>query len=248
MAGSSRHNAVSDRVISLGDGLAAIPEPLLLAHARGQVLFIAGASISQPAGLPDFRGLVLRVYEQLDLAEHDVLFSIPLSNPPTAHNQLKIVNQWDFDRSGLTAQQAAEVKRFIERDYDVVLGMLERRMERQSYGKNLLRRTVASILRGPSQPDLIHRALMRLADRGGAVAIATTNFDLLLEEAARQTHLSVQTYTLGGIPRSGHREDFSGVFHIHGALDPDPARTSDLILTESPNGIVSYLGNGSETT
>ena len=52
-----RNSAISDRVIPLGSGLAAIPERLLLAHARGEVLFIAGAGISQPANLPDFRGL-----------------------------------------------------------------------------------------------------------------------------------------------------------------------------------------------
>lgn len=64
---SIRNSATSDRVIPLGSGLAAIPERLLLAHARGEVLFIAGAGISQPATLPDFRGLVLRVYAQLDI-------------------------------------------------------------------------------------------------------------------------------------------------------------------------------------
>jgi hypothetical protein len=52
---------IKERVISLGGGLAAIPERLLLAHARGEVLFIAGAGISRPANLPDFRELVLQV-------------------------------------------------------------------------------------------------------------------------------------------------------------------------------------------
>jgi NAD-dependent SIR2 family protein deacetylase len=60
-------------VIPLGSGLAAIPERLLLAHARGEVLFIAGAGISRPASLPDFRGLVLKVYAQLDAAVHAVI-------------------------------------------------------------------------------------------------------------------------------------------------------------------------------
>ena len=50
-----RRTPVSDRVISLGSGLAAIPERLLLAHARGEVLFIAGAGISKPAGLGNLR-------------------------------------------------------------------------------------------------------------------------------------------------------------------------------------------------
>lgn len=227
MERSIRNSATSDRVIPLGSGLAAIPERLLLAHARGEVLFIAGAGISLPASLPDFRGLVLRVYGQLDAAVHAVISTIP----PTAHNQ------WSADLSGLTDQQGAEVKRFINGDHDVVLGMLERRMDGQSHGKSRVRQAVASELRAPGvKPAPIHRALMCLADRGGAVTIVTTNFELLLEDSAKRSRLVVQTYALGGIPRPGHSNDFAGVLHIHGALDRDPARTSDLILTDQDFG------------
>ena len=221
------NNAVSDRVISLGAGLAAIPERLLLAHARGEVLFIAGAGISQPANLPDFRGLVLRVYEQLDATVHAVISGIPRD----------ACNQWSADISSLTNQQAAEVRRFIGGDYDVVLGMLERRMDGQSHGKSRVRQAVASELRAPGvHPAPIHRALMRLADRGGTVTIVTTNFELLLEDAAKKVRPVVQTYALGGIPRPGRSDDFSGVLHIHGALDRDPARTSDLIVSDQDFG------------
>ena len=170
-------NAASDRVISLGPDLAAIPERLLLAHARGKVLFIAGAGISQSANLPDFRELVLRVYARLDAAVHALIVSIPPAG---------------CDLSSLTNQQAAEVKRFIQRDYDVVLGMLERRIDGHSNSKSQVRHVVASELRTPGvQSAPIHKALMRLADRGGAVTIATTNFDLLLEDAAKRTRPAV---------------------------------------------------------
>ncbi len=224
---SIRDSAISERVIPLGPGLAAIPERLLLAHARGEVLFIAGAGISQPANMPDFRGLVLRVYAQLDRAVHAVMSGIP----PTAHNQ------WNTDLSGLTDQQAAEVKRFINGDYDVVLGMLERRMDGQSHGKSCVRKAVASELRTPRvKPAPIHRALMRLADRGDAVTIVTTNFDLLLEDAAKGLRQSIQTYALGGIPRPGRSDSFAGILHIHGALDRDPDRAADLILTDQDFG------------
>ncbi len=225
---SVRNNATIDRVIPLGAGLAAIPERLLLAHARGEVLFIVGAGISQPAGLPDFRALVLRVYAQLDTAVHAAISGIPCSG----------CNHLGTDLSGLTNQQTAEVRRFVRGDYDVVLGMLERRIDGQPHGKkSRVRQSVASELRTPDvQPAPIHRALMRLADRGGAVTIVTTNFDLLLEDAARRSRTAVQTYALGGIPRPGRSDDFTGVLHIHGALDRNPARTSDLIVTDQDFG------------
>jgi len=128
---------MSDRVIPLGSNLAAIPERLLLAHARGEVLFIAGAGISQPAGLPDFRGLVLQVYAQLDAAVNNVLNSNP-GTPATMP-----------DSSGLTYQQSAEVSRFTRGDYDVVLGMLERRMDGHPHGKSSVRQAVSNLLRKP---------------------------------------------------------------------------------------------------
>lgn len=224
---SDGESTTSDRVIPLGSGLAAIPERLLLAHSRGEVLFIAGAGISLPAGLPDFRGLVLRVYAKLDTAVYAVISSIP----PTAHNQ------WETDLSTLTYQQAAEVKRFVSGDYDVILGMLERRIDGKAHGKSRVRRIIASELRIPGiEPTRIHRALMRLADRGGAVTIVTTNFELLLEDAARRLRPPIQTYSLGGIPRPGRSDDFNGVLHIHGALDRDPNRTSDMIVSDQDFG------------
>ena len=185
---------ISDRVITLGSGAAAIPERLLLAHARGEVLFVAGAGISQPAGLPDFRGLVVKVYAQLDTAVHDVIYAIPRG----------ACNHWNADLTGLTNQQAAEVKKFVGGDYDVVLGMLERRMDGQSDGRSRVRQAVGGELRIFSpKPAPIHQALARLADRGGTVTIVTTNFDLLLEDAAKKLHPPIQTYALGGIPRPG---------------------------------------------
>ncbi len=226
---SIRNSASRERVVSLGPGTAAIPERLLLAHSRGEVLFVAGAGISQPAGLPSFRGLVLGVYEQLDSPVHSVFARIPLD----AHNQ------YETDLARLNSAQSAEVKRFINGDYDVVLGMLERRMEGQAHGNSRVRQVVAALLRNPDVSAApTHRALMRLADRGGALTIATTNFEFLLEDAGKSLRLTpaVQTYSLGGIPRPSRRQDFAGVLHIHGALDRNPARISDLILTDQDFG------------
>ena len=184
--------SAQDRVISLGNGSAAIPERLLLAHARGEVLFICGAGVSMPAELPDFRRLVIDVYQDLDPSVHAVISQVP---PGTC-------NQWEANTSNLNDPQRAEVKRFIIGDYDVVLGMLERRLDGQTRGDSRVRHAVTCRLRGAgNQPASIHRALMRLADRGGASTIVTTNFDLLLELAAKRRGSSIQTYSLGSIPR-----------------------------------------------
>lgn len=207
-------------MISLGPDLPAIPERLLLAHGRGEVLFIAGAGISQPAGLPDFRQLVLKVYEALDPAVHRVISGIKTKAAPV-----------------LTNQQAAEAQRFEKKDYDIVLGMLERRMDGDSHAKSTVRKAVAKELNLSSKiPALTHRSLISLADRGGTITIITTNFDLLLEKAAKRLKPKIETYALGGIPRPGFREDFSGILHIHGALEHNSSRTSDLILTDRDFG------------
>lgn len=218
---------MQDRAIELAPGHAAIPERLLLAHARGEVLFICGAGISRPANLPDFRQLVLDVYKNLDPPVYSILAALP----PEA------CNQWRANCCNLNAMQSAELKRFIARDYDVVLGMLERRLDGQTHGASRVRRTVVSILRsGAQDPAEIHKALIGLADRGGAKTIVTTNFDLLLQVAAHRLRSPLETYSLGGMPRPSRHAEFSGVLHIHGALDKNSARTSELVLSDQDFG------------
>ena len=217
----------NDRVIRLGEELPLIPERLLLAHARGEVLFICGAGISMPAGLPNFHKLVLCVYKALDPVVYLVIKDLPRD----------ACNKWEPDCSGLTQQQAAEVRRFVLGDYDVVLGMLERRLDDQTRPDSSVRHEVSRLLRmKANSPAPIHQALIRLADRGGATTIVTTNFDLLLESAAKRKRLPVQTYSLGSMPRPTKRADFAGVLHIHGALDMNPKRISDLVLSDQDFG------------
>jgi hypothetical protein len=217
---------IEDRVISLGPGLSAIPERLLLAHARGEVLFICGAGISRPAGLPDFRQLVLDVYEVLDKSTHSILNGVPRG----------VHNQWPVDCTGLNDGQTAEIRRFVSGDYDVVLGMLERRLDNQTRGDSQVRQMVSDVLRSKSgKPAAIHKALMSLADRGGARTIVTTNFDLLLQAAVKRA-ASVETYSLASIPRPTRHTEFAGVLHIHGALDRNPDRVSEFVLSDQDFG------------
>lgn len=224
--------AVEDRWLQLGKGTAQLPERLLLAHASGNVLFITGAGTSLASGLPDFRDLVLKVYERLDLAAHAVLLTVPRN-----------VATWTEPAHSLSRAQTAELRRFVSGDYDVVLGMLERRMDGSNAHTTKVRDAVCEVLRNIPGPggvskspkhSPIHSALAKLADRGRAATIATTNFDRLLQTSAKAKKLS--TYALGAIPRPGRREDFAGVLHIHGALASDAAPRSDLVVTDRDFG------------
>ena len=115
--------------------------------------------------------------------------------------------------------------------------MLERRIEGRSAGDSIVRKAIVNRLRLDGiYPAQIHRAIMRLSDRGGSISVVTTNFEHLLEAAVPKSNGSVQSYSLGGIPRPGRGKDFAGVFHIHGALDKNPLRTSDLVVTDRDFG------------
>lgn len=175
-----------------------------------------------PAGLPDFRKLVVDVYATLDKGVHGAI---------TGN-----MDEEAGDLSDLNNQQIAEVRRFKRKDYDVVLGMLERRIDDKPSGTSPVRASVAEILRATGKkPAPIHKALMRLADRGGVSTIVTTNFDLLLQDSTNGK-AKPQTYSLGGIPRPGRSGEFSGILHIHGALDRNRNRTSDFVITDQDFG------------
>ncbi|MBT9499799.1 MAG: SIR2 family protein [Burkholderiaceae bacterium] len=198
----------------------------MLAHAKGEILFITGAGTSRPAGLPDFRQLVLQAYQRLD---------------PSVHEVMKVDAKSRTTSAGLTDNQNAEVQRFDRGDFDVVLGMLERRIDGTATTRGKVRQELLQLVRTVSvngkseipRPAPIHRSLIRLADRGAAVSIATTNFDRLLQAASAKP---VETHSLGAIPRPSLRDDFSGVLHIHGVLNADARQPSDVVVTDRDFG------------
>jgi hypothetical protein len=215
-----------DRNICLGKGLSSIPIGLLRAQSEGKVLFIVGAGVSKLSGLPLFKGLVQQVYQGLDPAVYEVIKDCSCKHP---------FDKLDYPL--LQPSQLVEVKAFCEDEFDLALGLLERRM--LSYDKkiNLMRSEVVKILReNKAKPSDIHKSIIKLSDRGRGLAVVTTNFDLLLEESTKNLNIPQTTYSVGEIMRPSARPEFSGILHIHGSIEEDRRKYSDLILTDEDFG------------
>lgn len=222
---------MGDGLVYLDKGLPGIPEKLMLARDRGEVLFLSGAGVSTPppSNLPGFRGLVANIAERLDsrlgeamAAWNNAAKSDPSGPPPS----------WKPYAGDLDARQQAELKRFVGGEFDLVLGMLERRMVGSEDGVSRLRHAAAKVLDAAKEPNALHRSLDLLARRYGDLFIATTNFDLLHELAAKKP--KPPSYGLEGLPRPSRAPSFHGVFHIHGKLES--GRAGQLVLTDQDFG------------
>lgn len=171
-----------------------------------------------PARLPDFKRLARRLYGEFDA-------------PVCPH-----LDDESLPSDDLRPNQRAEVKRYHRGDLDVALGLLERRLEGPEPTESSRVRKAVQHHLAVTTPTPLHRALLRLADRGNATSILTTNFDLLFERCTRRKNHPVPTYGLDGMPRPSKRADFTGIFHIHGVLPRRPNTSTDLLLTDHDFG------------
>lgn len=228
---------MSDDDVFLGPGLPGLPLELLLARDRGEVLFLTGAGVSRPppSNLPDFRGLVLEICAKVDTGLASALAAMIEDDlEAAAAIPKRLPRPWTDFTGSLDPGQKAEFKRFKDGDYDVALGMMERRHGSAGRGSRM-RTAAAAVLGGNRPPNAVHKAIDRLARREGHLFLATTNFDRLHERAAGPGS-DVPSYGLTDLPRPSRRADFRGVFHIHGLLPETAAASSELILTDQDFG------------
>jgi hypothetical protein len=216
------------REVFLGPGLPTLPEDLMLARDRGEVLFVVGAGASYPApsNLPDFAGLVADIYRLVDQPMSLAIDEVRSDGGPS----------WDAVTQLLSHQQRTELKFFCQKEYDVVLGMLERRIDGDASRQSTVRRAALQTLASTVQTNPIHHALVHLGQRFGQTLLATTNFDRLLTEAAKNLRYSSETYALGEIPNPSRSLDFNGILHIHGKLPWRRDKASALIMTDQDFG------------
>jgi SIR2-like domain len=228
-----------------------IPNALVSRWRDGRVVFLAGAGISMPSPtcLPNFRGLVLRVYERLNDPLYAVLSKAVQASSDEERNRT-------LQTSLLSAPQRVEAGLFFASEYDRLFSALERRIDQDARGRMTSRRVrncVEHILRAHGGHGQGHRDLVRLSAAPRSVAdlttagptcrIITTNFDLLLEDAWRaEFNNDTLSYDARMAPRPGSH-DFEGIVHVHVLLHRDDSQPASLVLSSRDFARV-YLRSG----
>ncbi len=116
--------------------------------------------------------------------------------------------------------------------FDVVMGKLD-----EISGD--VHSRVSARLQGTVKPNPYHFNLLRVASAHGMTPrIVTTNFDLLFEAAATEVGLDPDVHVAPALPLG---DDFSGVVHLHGILNPPPS--SRMVLTDRDFG-KAYITEG----
>lgn len=197
-----------------------IPDELLLARDKGEVVFFCGAGVSLArAGLSNFTDLAREVIRKLGAST-----SSPARKLLEAASTLKPIDG---------------VGSFVATDR--VFSLLEREFETKD-----IHAAVAAALKPSPQPDLsAHRTLLDLAGaKSGSVRLVTTNFDLLFEACDPDVR-SVGPLHLPDPKRA----DLSGVVHLHGRVDADYFSSDEegFVLSSGDFGR-AYLADGWATT
>jgi hypothetical protein len=169
-----------------------IPNELLDARDAGEVVFLCGAGVSIPAGLPDFFSLTASVADNLGVQPGSDIG--------------RLIELGRQSRHGGAASSIHDTVSF-----DRIFALLVR-----TFGVSQVETEVIAALTATRRPNLDHhRALLDLA-RGpdGRQRLVTTNFDRLFERAQRRLH----AYAPPHFPDLSRGNGFDGIVHLHGVL------------------------------
>lgn len=116
--------------------------------------------------------------------------------------------------------------------FDAVMGELNE-LQHDAHAR------VSARLRATNHPNSYHKDLIQISQgRTGTPRIVTTNFDLLFEHAARELGVPLLVHTAPALPLGN---DFSGLVHLHGTIDP--ASGQRMVVTDTDFG-QAYITEG----
>ncbi|MDC7675553.1 SIR2 family protein [Asticcacaulis machinosus] len=194
-----------------------IPEELLTARDKGEVIFFCGAGVSRAnAGLPDFFKLAEQVIDILGAGRRSPARQLLQKARETGR------------LTGVGGLIAA----------DRVFGLLEREFEVCD-----VREAVAAAIRPAEGCDLTaHKVILNLArNRSGVTRLVTTNFDLLFEACDATLVAKGPPH----LPDPRNDKEFQGIIHLHGKVTLDYASPDDeeFVVSSADFGR-AYLADG----
>lgn len=199
----------------LQDGLN-IPDELLELRDHGNLVFLCGAGVSYPSGMPNFPELARFVVQEL-------------GTPQNAESR-RLLSMWGDGKLPTNAWPSI----------DQIFNLLQ-----QEYPASEIEYLVAKRLRTKRGVNVSsHKTILRLS-RGvdGRPQIVTTNFDLLFEYASEE---KPRPFVPPVLPDLANGQELHGVVYLHGRINSRIHRggaRQGLVLSSSDFGR-AYLAEG----
>ncbi len=206
-----------------------IPDELLQAHRKGEVIWFAGAGVSQQhAGLPSNNGLIDSVMNALRVLPKDLARSL--------FNQEKAIK--DCVKEKLNINMPLDNIIAVDRMWSLLL---------KDFDRIDIEQEVAKVLKPKSDVVISeHKILTQLATtEDGQVRLVTTNFDRLFEKCLPDMQpgkISIAPH----FPDLSNHTDMDGLVYLHGRVNDNyngVDNKSKLILSASDFG-QAYLSQG----
>ena len=199
-----------------------IPDTLLRERDAGRVVFLCGAGVSVPAGMPNFVQLTKLVID--DLA------------PAPDSEVVQAFEPWVSPELGIPTMARASL--------DQIFNMLQ-----QDYGRDQVGKFVTKHLaiNDSSEIDTIkHKIIARISsNHDGSPQIVTTNFDHLFEYALHGKN--AKFFEPPSFPELRHGVPITGISYLHGRLVANEAITPNYVLSSADFGR-AYLAEGWATS
>ena len=172
----------------LPDGLN-IPDELLEARDQGNVVFLCGAGVSRPAGMPNFLELAKYVVEE--------------QGAPQDAQSRKMLSMWDNE----------DIPEDARPPLDQIFNLLQ-----QEYPEGEIDYRIAKRLKTkPGTCVSTHETILRLSKGvDGKPQIVTTNFDLLFEKAAGR---KLKAHVPPTLPDLANGQPLNGLVYLHGRIN-----------------------------
>jgi len=168
-----------------------IPDELLEARDQGKVVFLCGAGVSYPSGMPNFLELAKYVVEE--------------QGAPQDAESRKLLSMWDDE----------DIPEDARPSLDQIFNLLQ---QKEYAPGEIIDYLIAKRLRTkPRTCVSTHETILRLSKGAdGTPQIVTTNFDLLFERAAGR---KLKKYVPPALPDLANGQPLNGLVYLHGRIN-----------------------------